>query len=72
MPPKGKTGVPTGGMEYSPQRRKRRAQRRKAEDKRWAALAGPVVVSHIAPEPEHDVNEVNQPPADAASDLNEK
>ena len=35
-------GVPMGGLEESPERRKRRAKARRREEDRWAAKSGPV------------------------------
>lgn len=43
-----KQGTPTGSVEYSPAKRKRIRKQRETEERRWASLAGPVVV--IRPE----------------------
>ena len=42
-----KKGAQTGGMEKSPQRKNREAQRRRRQEAGWAAKAGPVTVRHI-------------------------
>jgi hypothetical protein len=42
---RGKQGGSTGGMEYLPARSARRGAVRKRENRRWAALAGPVTVT---------------------------
>jgi hypothetical protein len=36
-----------GGMETSPARKKRRAKQLRAQEQRWASLAGPVEVRKI-------------------------
>lgn len=45
MPPKGKFGVATSSIEVSPQRRRKVARRRAAQERRWAAKNGPVIVT---------------------------
>jgi hypothetical protein len=50
MPPKGKTGVNTSGIEVSPERRRKVARRRAAQERRWAAKNGPVIVTRKDPE----------------------
>jgi hypothetical protein len=42
-----KTGGQTTSVEVSPARRRRLAQRRRREEARWAAKAGPVTVRRI-------------------------
>ena len=44
MPPKGKIGGSTSGMEYSEARRRRMAKARERQVQRWERLAGPVTV----------------------------
>ena len=39
-----RTGTSTGGIERSPQRRRREARARRAQEKRWQARSGPVEV----------------------------
>lgn len=52
MPPKGSnSGGNTSSMTYSPSRRKRMAARRKREEARWAAKAGPVEVRNVNDSP---------------------
>jgi hypothetical protein len=54
----------SAGMEKSPERRKREAQRRRMQEKRWAARSGPVTVRRVGdPKPSTDDGEV--PSADA-------
>lgn len=49
---KGPQGTPTGSMDYSPGRKAKDAAKRRGQDKRWAAKAGPVTVRKIGdPEP---------------------
>ena len=50
MAHKGHTGTSLGGVEVSAARRKRQAKKRAAEEKRWAAKAGPVIVRRVDPE----------------------
>lgn len=45
-----KAGGNTGSVEYSASRAKRKRRQRQAEDKRWAAMAGPVTVRKVAPQ----------------------
>jgi hypothetical protein len=40
--PGGTKGASMGGLEKSPERRKREAARRRREEQRWAAKSGPV------------------------------
>ena len=47
---KGRTGSSMGGLESSPQRKKRDRKKRKREEERWAAKSGPVVVKRIEDE----------------------
>jgi len=53
--PGGSKGASMGGLETSPQRRKRDAAKRRRQEKRWAARSGPVVSyideSRIRPQP---------------------
>jgi len=44
---KGKQGGNTGGIERSPEKTRRRAAARRAEERRWAAKAGPVTVTRV-------------------------
>jgi hypothetical protein len=48
-PRKTKTGTAMGGLEETPERKKRRAKARKRQEKRWAAKAGPVKVYYRNP-----------------------
>lgn len=51
MAPTGKnTGSNTSSMLYSPSRRKRMKQRAKAQEARWARMAGPVITRNIRDE----------------------
>jgi hypothetical protein len=46
----GRTGSSLGGgVETSPERRKRQADKRRREEKRWAKRSGPVTVRHVDP-----------------------
>ena len=56
--PGGNKGASMGGLEKSPARRKREADRRRREEERWAAKSGPVV-SYVDPSRIH-----SQPPDD--------
>lgn len=47
-------GQATGTVYTSPARAKRQAKRREAEDRRWAAKAGPVTVRKIGDPPVSD------------------
>ncbi len=50
MSGKGTTGASLGGgVETSPDRRKRQAAKRRREEKRWAKLSGPVTVRFVDP-----------------------
>lgn len=50
-----RTGAATSSVSYSPARKKRQAAKRAAQDRRWAAKAGPVTVRRIGdPEPVND------------------
>jgi hypothetical protein len=40
----GQTGTSLGGLDLSPERRKREEQRRRKQEKAWAAKASPVTV----------------------------
>jgi len=46
---KGNQGTSTGSVEYSPAKAKRMRQRRASEERRWAAMAGPVTVTKVQP-----------------------
>lgn len=46
----GGIGTSMGGLEFSPERKKRNAERRKRQEKRWASRSGEVKVSHAEPE----------------------
>jgi hypothetical protein len=43
--PGGNRGASLGGLEVTPDRRKREAKRRKRQEQAWAAKAGPVTVA---------------------------
>jgi hypothetical protein len=43
---KGKQGVPTGGMEYSPTRKRRIAKRNRRQEARWRSKNGPVTITY--------------------------
>lgn len=45
-PRKTPPGVSMGGLEVTPAQRKRERKRRAAEERRWAAKAGPLKVYH--------------------------
>ena len=50
---RGAQGTPTSGMEYSPERAKRTAAKRRKQQKRWDAKAGPVTVRKVGdPDPQ--------------------
>lgn len=49
MPKQGHVGTSLGGMEFSPDRKKQDAARRKRQEKRWASKSGEVRVSRIEP-----------------------
>lgn len=57
-----KTGAGTGTVYSSPARVKRQAAKRAAQDRRWAAKAGPVTVRKIGEPP------VSDTPTDVPSD----
>lgn len=42
---KGHTGTSLGGIEISPKRKKRNAQRRRTEESSWRSKNGPVVIT---------------------------
>lgn len=46
----GSVGTPLGGMDYSPERKKRDAAKRKRQEKRWASRSGEVKVTRVEPE----------------------
>jgi len=48
-----------GGTEFSPQRKKKNAEKRVREEKRWASKSGEVKVSQVQPEPIEDIDEQN-------------
>lgn len=50
MAGKGNVGTSLGGIEFSPERKKRDAARRKRQEERWAARSGEVRVSRVDPE----------------------
>lgn len=50
MAGKGHVGTSLGGMEFSPERRKKNAAKRKRQEERWAARSGEVRVTRIEPE----------------------
>ena len=50
MPKNGHTGTSLGGIEFSPDRRRRDAERRKRQEKYWASRSGEVRVSRAEPE----------------------
>ncbi len=62
----GRTGTSLGGMEFSPDRRKRNAARRKRQEQRWAKRSGPVVTKRL------DDGEPGQPQADAEPNANDE
>lgn len=49
MAGKGNVGTSLGGMEFSPERKKRNAARLKRQEERWAARSGEVRVSRVEP-----------------------
>lgn len=53
---KGQQGTATGSVEVSPERRRRHAVRRKREEARWAAKAGPVTVTRTDASPEAEAS----------------
>lgn len=55
-----KPGVSMGGLQESPERRKRRAKALKRQEERWAEKSGPVTVYYRDPE---TGEEREQPPA---------
>jgi len=58
----GKTGVPTGSVEYSPDRLKRRRRARQRQEERWAARSGPFVISGVKDgEPPEADEEIEDP-----------
>lgn len=50
MPKKGHVGTSLGGTEFSPDRKKREAERRKRQEKYWASRSGEVSVRRVEPE----------------------
>jgi len=44
-----RAGASLGGIEMSPERRRRQAAKRKREEKRWAKKCGPVTVRFVDP-----------------------
>jgi hypothetical protein len=54
---RGHSGTSLGGVETTPSRRKRDARRRRDEEARWAALAGPVEVRAVPASHGHDVDQ---------------
>jgi hypothetical protein len=44
-----KAGGNTGTVTYSPQRAARKRKQRQAQERRWAAMAGPVTVRQAQP-----------------------
>ena len=51
---RGKTGIPTGSVVYSPGRLKAMRAAARRTERRWAAMAGPVSVRRIEPEESED------------------
>lgn len=49
-----RTGASTSTVYQSPARARRQAQKRRAEEKAWAAKNGPVEVRRVADEPGED------------------
>jgi hypothetical protein len=47
----GGIGTSMGGLEFSPERKKRNAERRKRQERYWASRSGEVQVSRIEPAP---------------------
>jgi hypothetical protein len=60
-PRKAKIGTTMGGLEETPERKKRRAKARKKQEQRWAAKSGPVKVYYRDPV---TGEEREQPPSD--------
>ena len=58
MPKKGHTGTSLGGTEFSPDRKKRNAERRKRQEKRWASRSGEVRVIKMEPENTQQLDDV--------------
>jgi hypothetical protein len=46
----GHVGTSLGGMEFSPERKRRDAQKRQRQEKRWASRSGEVKVTKMEPE----------------------
>ena len=46
---KGHNGTSLGGIETSPKARKRQQRKRRAEEKRWQSMNGPVEVRRVEP-----------------------
>lgn len=57
----GKTGGPTGGMEYSPRKAARRAAARRRQEKSWVAKNGPVEVRRVEDAPSLGTSQVTDP-----------
>lgn len=53
----------TDSMEYSPNRKRRRAKQLRAQERRWAAKAGPITVRKIETPEELQVDEGREAPS---------
>lgn len=60
MPKKGHVGTSLGGTEFSPDRKKREAERRKRQEGYWASRSGEVRVSRV--ETEEPAEEADREP----------
>ncbi len=69
MAGKGHVGTSLGGMEFSPDRKKRNAARRERQEERWVKRSGPVVVKRIGEDADGPATQTEQQ-ADEGADAN--